>query len=279
MLESLTWEICSIPRYKCGESGFRLSSRRYPIDQNHTKSRARLNPGVVVERQGRCPWAFLAVLRGPEWRRRRSGLAVSVHTGLGADVAFSLSSLSLSLSRGAPRYNGNVFSSNVLFVMSLMEESANAELQGRPGGARRYARSAAGERAEGSRVSERRRREGATRGPGSTSTHLNFGHSQGQCGRTTRPPSLPLSFSLFLSPPLSSLSVTSLDFFSSYSRVRDSLFLSFSRPLGPPRPLNESRTALSRHTVLGPTPSPVSPYVSLFFSFCAGQLTILRNPN
>lgn len=27
-------------------------------------------------------------------------------------------------------YNGNVFSSNVLFVMSLMEESANAELQG-----------------------------------------------------------------------------------------------------------------------------------------------------
>lgn len=27
-------------------------------------------------------------------------------------------------------YNGNVFSSNVLFVMSLMVESANAELQG-----------------------------------------------------------------------------------------------------------------------------------------------------
>lgn len=43
-----------------------------------------------------------------------------------ADVAFSFSPLS----RCLPRYNGNVFSSNVLFVMSLMEESANAELQG-----------------------------------------------------------------------------------------------------------------------------------------------------
>ncbi|EZA52356.1 hypothetical protein X777_09026 [Ooceraea biroi] len=52
------------------------------------------------------------------------------------------------LSRGAPRYNGNVFSSNVLFVMSLMEESANAELQGRPGGARRCAWSAAGRKRE-----------------------------------------------------------------------------------------------------------------------------------
>lgn len=82
------------------------------------------------------------MLRGPE--RRAVGPAVSVHTGLSADVAFSL----LSLSRSTPRYNGNVFSSNVLFVMSLMEESANAELQGRPGGARRYARCAAGRRRE-----------------------------------------------------------------------------------------------------------------------------------
>lgn len=89
------------------------------------------------------------------------------------------------LSRGTPRYNGNVFSSNVLFVMSLMEESANAELQGRPGGARRCARSAAGHGREN--LGRVRGREGdATRGPGSTSTHLNFGPSQGQCGRTIR---------------------------------------------------------------------------------------------
>ncbi|EFN63640.1 hypothetical protein EAG_07418 [Camponotus floridanus] len=81
---------------------------------------------------------FLAVLRGPEWRA--VGPAVSVHTGLSRHSVFAL------LSRGTPRYNGNVFSSNVLFVMSLMEESANAELQGRPGGARRCARSAAGHR-------------------------------------------------------------------------------------------------------------------------------------
>lgn len=66
-------------------------------------------------------------------------------------------------------------------------------------------------RGAGSRISEEREDEGggATRGPGSTSTHLNFGPSQGQCGRTTRSPLFPLRhlfrflFFLFARPILS----------------------------------------------------------------------------
>lgn len=161
--------------------------------------------------------------------------------------------------------------------MSLMEESANAELQGRPGGARRRARSAAGHR-RGNLGWARGKGGDATRGPGSTSTHLNFGPSQGQCGRTIRPSLLPSS----PSPRLVSFLIV---------RASNSICLSFSRPLGfpPPstRPLSPSdrvRTALSRHTVLGPTPSPVPSQVLFFlffFSFFLAriQLTILRNPN
>lgn len=64
-----------------------------------------------------------------------------------------------------------------------------------------------------------RGREGdATRGPGSTSTHLNFGPSQGQCGRTIRP-SLPPSSP---SPRLVSFLLV---------RASNSLCLSFSRPV------------------------------------------------
>lgn len=113
-------------------------------------------------------------------------------------------------------------------------------------------------RGAGGRISEEREDEGggATRGPGSTSTHLNFGPSQGQCGRTTRSPLSPLRhllrflFFLFARPIC--------------------LFLSFSHPLGPPfLSLNGPRTALSRHTVLGPTPSPVCRLTFLSFSFFA----------
>lgn len=58
------------------------------------------------------------------------GLREALHTIRRSVFVFS------PLSRCAPRYNGNVFSSNVLFVMSLMEESANAGgLEGRRGGA------------------------------------------------------------------------------------------------------------------------------------------------
>lgn len=166
------------------------------------------------------------------------------------------------LSRGTPRYNGNVFSSNVLFVMSLMEESANAELQGRPGGARRCARSAAGHGREN--LGRVRGREGdATRGPGSTSTHLNFGPSQGQCGRTirARPSLLPSS----PSPRLVSFLLV---------RAFNSVCLSFSRSLSFSPPSLPSfdgvRTALSRHTVLGPTPSPVPSQVLFSFFFSHG---------
>lgn len=63
----------------------------------------------------------------------------------------------------------------------------------------------------------------ATRGPGSTSTHLNFGPSQGQCGRTIRP-LLPFP------------SVTSLSLVSSYSCVRLSPFLFPFRPARSPSP-------------------------------------------
>jgi len=111
--------------------------------------------------------------------------------------------------------------------MSLMEESANAELQGRPGGARRQARSAAGHRREN--LGKARGKEGdATRGPGSTSTHLNFGPSQGQCGRTIRPSLLPSS----PSPRLISFLLV---------RASNSLCLSFSRPfsLSPCLPLRQ----------------------------------------
>jgi 3-methyladenine DNA glycosylase Mpg len=66
------------------------------------------------------------------------------------------------------------------------------------------------------RRKRRMRRGDATRGPGSTSTHLNFGPSQGQCGRTIR------------SPRFFLLTVTSSDFFSSYSRVEFSLSLFFT---------------------------------------------------
>lgn len=156
--------------------------------------------------------------------------------------------------------------------MSLMEESANAELQGRPGGARRCARSAAGH-GRGNLGRARGREGDATRGPGSTSTHLNFGPSQGQCGRTIRPSLLPSS----PSPCLVSFLLV---------RAFNSLCLSFSRSLGfpPPSlpPFDRVRTALSRHTVLGPTPSPVPSRVSFFFLFfflAPDQLTILRNPN
>lgn len=150
--------------------------------------------------------------------------------------------------------------------MSLMEESANAELQGRPGGARRCARSAAGhkkvEPREGTVVrKERLGGRGATRGSGSISTHLNFGPSQGQYGRTTRPPRPPLS-------------VTSSGFFFSCSRIRFSPSLFFSPAWSPffPLPLlpcflDGVRTALSRHTVLGPTPSPVCRRINVSFLF------------
>lgn len=68
-----------------------------------------------------------------------------------------------------------------------------------------------GARGAGGKISEERDDEGggATRGPGSTSTHLNFGPSQGQCGRTTRSPFSPLRhllrflFFLFARPILS----------------------------------------------------------------------------
>lgn len=152
--------------------------------------------------------------------------------------------------------------------MSLMEESANAELQGRPGGARRCVRSAAGHW-RGNLEKARGREGDATRGPGSTSTHLNFGHSQGQCGRTIRPslllPSSP-------SPRLVSFLLV---------RASNSLCLSFSRLLSfpPPSlpPFDGVRTALSRHTVLGPTPSPVPSQVLFFFFFFFLARTNLRS--
>jgi len=99
------------------------------------------------------------------------------------------------------------------------------------------------------------RRGDATRGPGSTSTHLNFGPSQGQCGRTIRSPSSSSSPS---PPPISFLLI----------RASNSLFLSFSRPFD--LPLNEDRAALSRHTVLGSTPSPVPLSSSFFLLFLHG---------
>lgn len=110
-----------------------------------------------------------------------------------------------------------------------------------------------------------RSREGdATRGPGSTSTHLNFGPSQGQCGRTIRPSLLPSS----PSPRLVSFLLV---------RASHSLCPSFSRPLGFPPPYlplppstGSARTALSCHTVLGPTPSPVPSQVLFFFFFLHG---------
>lgn len=110
-------------------------------------------------------------------------------------------------------------------------------------------------RGAGGRITGGREEEGdATRGPGSTSTHLNFGYSQGQCGRTTRPS--------FLSPLRHFLRIV---FFSPCSRVRFSLslFLACSTPLVPHGGI---RTALSRHTVLEPTPFPV-PSQKRFFPF------------
>lgn len=50
-----------------------------------------------------------------------------VYTGLIAHITFSLSLLAVC--------HGIMLSCNILFVMSLMKESANAELQGRPDGA------------------------------------------------------------------------------------------------------------------------------------------------
>lgn len=145
--------------------------------------------------------------------------------------------------------------------MSLMEESANAELQGRPGGARRCARSAAGHRR--GYLGKARGKEGdATRGPGSTSTHLNFGPSQGQCGRTI----VPLFFLLLPSPrPLSFLLV----------RTFNSLFFSPAR--FPCPPFDRVRTVLSRHTVLGPTPYPVPSQV-LFFLFSLSCMDSTYDP-
>lgn len=116
---------------------------------------------------------------------------------------------------------------------------------------------------------------GATRGSGSISTHLNFGPSQGQYGRTTRPPSSSslrhlVRFLFFLVRVYSILSV------SLFLTSTVSLFF----PL-PPLPCFHDgvRTALSRHTVLGPTPSSVCRRINVSFLFASDHLTILRNPN
>lgn len=81
-------------------------------------------------------------------------------------------------------------------------------------------------------------------------------------------------------------------FFSSCSRrytrcpiLSVSLFLAcypcprhLSPPLRPPSPLDGVRTALSRHTVLGPTPSPVPSQVLLFFFFLSCNLRSCEIP-
>jgi len=135
--------------------------------------------------------------------------------------------------------------------------------------ARQRVRSAAGHRREN--LGKTRDKEGdATREPGSTSTHLIFGPSQGQCGRTIRPSLLPSS----PSPRLISFLLV---------HASNSLCLSFSRPFSfsPCPPIDKIRTALSLHTVLGSTPSPVLSQVpfSPFFFLTRIQLTILQNSN
>lgn len=134
--------------------------------------------------------------------------------------------------------------------MSLMEESANAELQGKSGGAHRCTQSAAG---NGREDHGRTGGGSATRGPGSTSTHLNFGPSQGQCSRTIRP---------LLSYP----SVTSLSLVSSYSCARVPPFLfppwpprfPFHPQKGPYRAIVSYRAKIHTHSM--------PPYAVLLFS-------------
>lgn len=83
-------------------------------------------------------------------------------------------------------------------------------------------------------------------------------------------------------PPRPPHSVTSSGFFSSCSRIFDSLRLTFSHQHGlpffplPPLPCFHDgvRTALSRHTVLGPTPSSVCRRINVSFLFAR---TILRS--
>lgn len=125
----------------------KASKTRSPteIGENWSSLEPGLKIGVVVEQDGEgkgemAVGFFHGVARargtaagrdgGSGFRLCTLGLREALHTTRCSVFVFS------PLSRCAPRYNGNVFSSNVLFVMSLMEESANAGgLEGRPGGA------------------------------------------------------------------------------------------------------------------------------------------------
>lgn len=124
-------------------------------------------------------------------------------------------------------------------------------------------------RGAGGRITGGREEEGdATRGPGSTSTHLNFGYSQGQCGRTTRPS--------FLSPLRHFLRI--VFFFSLFARPILSVF--FSRlfdPSCPPR-RDSYRIIASYRARTHALPRAVAKALFSFFP-SADQLTILRNPN
>lgn len=110
-------------------------------------------------------------------------------------------------------------------------------------------------------------RRGATRGSGSISTHLNFGPSQGQYGRTTRP-----------RPPLS---VTSSGFFFSCSRIQfsPSLFFSPARsPSAPPLlPRRCSYRIIASYRARTHALSSVPPYKCFFLFFFFFSRTILRS--
>lgn len=125
-------------------------------------------------------------------------------------------------------------------------------------------------RGAGGRISEEREDEegGATRGPGSTSTHLNFGPSQGQCGRTTRFPPLPSP-----SPPSVSFLLV---------RTSDSpLFVFFSPARAPlPHPQRAPYRIIASYRAGTHALSHAAVHFSFFLIlFGTDQLTILRNPN
>jgi len=153
-----------------------------------------------------------------------------------------------------------------------MEESANAELQGRPGGAvgARGVPRGTGEGTSGRREVKRGTRQEGPAAPQPTST-------SGLVKVSVAGPSRP---SLLPSSP-----VTSSVFFSSCSRVQFSFSLSLSlslslfltRSVSLP-PFDRIRTALSRHTMLGSTPYSVPSQVLFFLLFFLSYTNATYDP-